>query len=451
MWPKGINVLKAMKEMREPDDSWIKFDLVKLKFSSAKKRECEEYNLTTTAEFSSSEEDEPARRQRKKKKYDDFVTGIEQTSRSTHEESQTQKKTHNSGSRGLGLSRPPQQPPKKRFTSELSADVDSGKSSKDSRASSAEPMRQKKTTVTSLPTLRRSPRKQVEPRRVQQPSEPHESLSQAARRTAPSHQESSPENSDMEAETHLPQLQRQKKTTVTSLSTLRRSPRKQVETRKVQQPSEPHGSLSQAARRTAPSHQESSPENSDMEAETHLPQLQSPPTSSKRTGGYPMSTERFQRRVIQLLVEIRDNVRQGHVGGRSVEDLGTFVVREYDTLEDFLLFDDSLMETELQKSSNEESWRGDCWRPCEKRHEKMPDKWFNGENEYARKKGKICICVNNSVQIDQREHPSEPPRCHGGKGLRGDESVFKVCPRTDRRRRKTKIVMLPNQKEIKRI
>ncbi|XP_062590603.1 SRRM2 protein homolog rsr-2-like isoform X3 [Saccostrea cucullata] len=350
MWPKGINVLKAMKEMREPDDSWIKFDLVKLKFSSAKKRECEEYNLTTTAEFSSSEEDEPARRQRKKKKYDDFVTGsgIEQTSRSTHEESQTQKKTHNSGSRGLGLSRPPQQPPKKRFTSELSADVDSGKSSKDSRASSAEPMRQKKTTVTSLPTLRRSPRKQVEPRRVQQPSEPHESLSQAARRTAPSHQESSPENSDMEAETHLPQLQRQKKTTVTSLSTLRRSPRKQVETRKVQQPSEPHGSLSQAARRTAPSHQESSPENSDMEAETHLPQLQSPPTSSKRTGGYPMSTERFQRRVIQLLVEIRDNVRQGHVGGRSVEDLGTFVVREYDTLEDFLLFDDSLMETELQ-------------------------------------------------------------------------------------------------------
>ena len=34
MWPRGVNVLKAMKEMRHPDDSWIKFDLVKLKFSS---------------------------------------------------------------------------------------------------------------------------------------------------------------------------------------------------------------------------------------------------------------------------------------------------------------------------------------------------------------------------------------------------------------------------------
>ena len=46
------------------------------RFILAKKKECEQYNLTTTAEFSSSDEDEPARRQRKRKTYDDFVTGL---------------------------------------------------------------------------------------------------------------------------------------------------------------------------------------------------------------------------------------------------------------------------------------------------------------------------------------------------------------------------------------
>ena len=32
MWPKGINVLKAMKEF--PEENWMQFDLVKIKFTS---------------------------------------------------------------------------------------------------------------------------------------------------------------------------------------------------------------------------------------------------------------------------------------------------------------------------------------------------------------------------------------------------------------------------------
>nr|XP_022307903.1 uncharacterized protein LOC111113905 [Crassostrea virginica] len=311
MWPRGVNVLKAMKEMRHPDDSWIKFDLVKLKFSSAKKKECEQYNLTTTAEFSSSDEDEPARRQRKRKTYDDFVTGsgMEQTSGScAHEESQTQKKPNNSG-----LSKPPQQPPKKR-TSALSADIDCDKSgsslsvsSSDSRASSAEPVRQ----ILNQSPLRRSPRKQIEPRRLQQPS---------------------------------PLKQKQ------SL-THGQSKRKQVESRRLVQPSplSQQQSLSHPSLRTGLDHQESS---GDSDIEEELPQLQTrkdAQSQSKRSSGYPMSTERFQRRVIQLLVEIRDQVRQGNSDGRSMtDDRDTFVIREIDSLEDFLQFEFSLLDPEVQ-------------------------------------------------------------------------------------------------------
>ncbi|XP_078332411.1 uncharacterized protein LOC111138456 isoform X1 [Crassostrea virginica] len=311
MWPRGVNVLKAMKEMRHPDDSWIKFDLVKLKFSSAKKKECEQYNFTTTAEFSSSDEDEPARRQRKRKTYDDFVTGsgMEQTSGScAHEESQTQKKPNNSG-----LSKPPQQPPKKR-TSALSADIDCDKSgsslsvsSSDSSASSAELVRQ----ILNQSPLRRSPRKQIEPRRLQQPS---------------------------------PLKQKQ------SL-THGQSKRKQVESRRLVQPSplSQQQSLSHPSLRTGLDHQESS---GDSDIEEELPQLQTrkdAQSQSKRSSGYPMSTERFQRRVIQLLVEIRDQVRQGNSDGRSMtDDRDTFVIREIDSLEDFLQFEFSLLDPEVQ-------------------------------------------------------------------------------------------------------
>nr|XP_022311086.1 uncharacterized protein LOC111116389 [Crassostrea virginica] len=86
--------------------------------------------------------------------------------------------------------------------------------------------------------------------------------------------------------------------------------------------------------------------------EEELPQLQTrkdAQSQSKRSSGYPMPTERFQRRVIQLLVEIRDQVRQGNSGGRSMtDDRHTFVIREIDSLEDFLQFEFSLLDPEVQ-------------------------------------------------------------------------------------------------------
>ncbi|XP_078329114.1 uncharacterized protein LOC111111647 isoform X1 [Crassostrea virginica] len=139
-----------------------------------------------------------------------------------------------------------------------------------------------------------------------------------------------------------------------------------------------------------------------------------------------MSTERFQRRVIQLLVEIRDQVRQGNSGGRSMtDDRDAFVIREIDSLEDFLQFEFSLLDPEVQAKM-------------------MHDKWMNGQNEHEGEKGEICICVNNCtcMQIDQREHNSESSRCHLSQGFGRNGTFFKLCPRPNWRRRKSKVVMV---------
>ncbi|XP_052084237.1 uncharacterized protein LOC127721509 [Mytilus californianus] len=57
MWPPGTNVKRLMKEMKKPSDNWMKFELVKIKFKSNKRKECEDYDFTTTAELSPDEAD----------------------------------------------------------------------------------------------------------------------------------------------------------------------------------------------------------------------------------------------------------------------------------------------------------------------------------------------------------------------------------------------------------
>lgn len=71
--------------------------------------------------------------------------------------------------------------------------------------------------------------------------------------------------------------------------------------------------------------------------------------STPTASGYPMLTERFQRRVIQLLVEIRDNFRKGDHGRRVEEEQGEFEVPECDQIPEFEEFDSSLDDRELQK------------------------------------------------------------------------------------------------------
>nr|XP_034316493.1 uncharacterized protein LOC117685971 [Crassostrea gigas] len=64
--------------------------------------------------------------------------------------------------------------------------------------------------------------------------------------------------------------------------------------------------------------------------------------STPTASGYPMPTERFQRRIIQLLVEIRNNLRKEDHGRRVEEEQGEFEVPE-------IQFDNSLYDRELQK------------------------------------------------------------------------------------------------------
>ncbi|XP_052063929.1 muscle M-line assembly protein unc-89-like [Mytilus californianus] len=78
MWPPGTNVKRLMKEMKKPSDNWMKFELVKIKFKSNKRKECEDYDFTTTAELSPDEADSDHGKKRilKKKVFQDFITEI---------------------------------------------------------------------------------------------------------------------------------------------------------------------------------------------------------------------------------------------------------------------------------------------------------------------------------------------------------------------------------------
>ncbi|XP_052709493.1 uncharacterized protein LOC128184164 isoform X2 [Crassostrea angulata] len=121
----------------------------------------------------------------------------------------------------------------------------------------------------------------------------------------------------------------------------RRSPRKHKDSRpKDSSPTQRNSSPTQRRRMTALPPLES--DDSERSVDRRSP---STPTAS----GYPMPTERFQRRVIQLLVEIRDNLRKGDHGRRMEEEQGEFEVPECDQIPEFEEFDNSLDDRELQK------------------------------------------------------------------------------------------------------
>ncbi|XP_039649843.1 uncharacterized protein LOC120555230 isoform X2 [Perca fluviatilis] len=71
LWPTQ-GAARALKACKEPEESWTKFPLIKIKIQSDDKNECEKYDFTTTAELSGSEEELLTKRRPKKKKYPDY-------------------------------------------------------------------------------------------------------------------------------------------------------------------------------------------------------------------------------------------------------------------------------------------------------------------------------------------------------------------------------------------
>ncbi|XP_053390874.1 uncharacterized protein DDB_G0287625-like, partial [Mercenaria mercenaria] len=74
VWPPFANAEKAMKTRQTPTQSWRMFKLVKLKYKSESRKDCEEYDNTTTIENTDDEEEPELKRKPKKKRYADFVT-----------------------------------------------------------------------------------------------------------------------------------------------------------------------------------------------------------------------------------------------------------------------------------------------------------------------------------------------------------------------------------------
>lgn len=76
-WPNSSSAAAALKEMRKPEKTWLKFNLIKVKFSSDSKKECEQYDYTTTGETTEEESDIEEeilpKRKPKKRIFSDYV------------------------------------------------------------------------------------------------------------------------------------------------------------------------------------------------------------------------------------------------------------------------------------------------------------------------------------------------------------------------------------------
>lgn len=79
-WPRNMSTTKterALKDRINPQEDWMVFPLIKIKMTSAKRRECDNYNLTSQAEEEDDDEEEVAirstRNRTKKGLPEDFV------------------------------------------------------------------------------------------------------------------------------------------------------------------------------------------------------------------------------------------------------------------------------------------------------------------------------------------------------------------------------------------
>ena len=106
------------------------------------------------------------------------------------------------------------------------------------------------------------------------------------------------------------------------------------------------------------------------------------------------------------MVEIRDQVRQGNSGGRSMtDDRHTFVIREIDSLEDFLQFEFSLLDPEVQAKMVCFLFllTIHCWKTCKKYSEQKSDfiniflKEFSDLKGIGKIQSKIYDDLNNLI------------------------------------------------------
>uniref|UniRef100_K1QUV5 Uncharacterized protein n=1 Tax=Magallana gigas TaxID=29159 RepID=K1QUV5_MAGGI len=76
-WADSSNAVAARNEMRKPEKTCLKFNLIKVKFSFDSKKECEQYDYTTTGktteEESGIEEEIMPKRKPKKRIFSDFI------------------------------------------------------------------------------------------------------------------------------------------------------------------------------------------------------------------------------------------------------------------------------------------------------------------------------------------------------------------------------------------
>ncbi|XP_061194512.1 serine/threonine-protein kinase PRP4 homolog [Saccostrea echinata] len=97
MWPPGVSAAKALREKKEPQDTWRRFKLIKVKHQSENFEECENHDITTCIDTDVDQESE--KRQKKKKNFADFITDDHCDSA---EEGQKKEQENKTGARDEG-------------------------------------------------------------------------------------------------------------------------------------------------------------------------------------------------------------------------------------------------------------------------------------------------------------------------------------------------------------
>eukprot|EP00105_Crassostrea_gigas_P043519 XP_019927667.1 PREDICTED: serine/threonine-protein kinase PRP4 homolog isoform X4 [Crassostrea gigas] len=356
-WPNTSNAKSALKECKKPADKWLSFDLIKIKFSSDDYRECEDYDETTAVE-SECDSEPVMKRKPKKKVMSDFIMDSAEDNSSIKMQKKlpvaapvmppkppqkiSSKKNQDQSSLQSSRSRSPSPFTRDEMETRRSRSITPSKSwaSSNSRESSMNrsmsPRSPIRSTQRSRISTSRSPIRSTQRPRISTSRSPIRSTQRPRISTprSPIRSTQRPRISTSRSPIRSTQRSRisRSRSPVHSLNSSRFSRSKSRD----RHHNRSRHSMSQSSerstlRRESPKRLNKGSEHSrsydrpcsrlSVESTPTLPSLSKRKQHQSSTDSFPMTEERFQRRVLYLLVEIRDLLKSPVTTASNTEDV----------------------------------------------------------------------------------------------------------------------------------
>eukprot|EP00112_Aurelia_sp_Birch-Aquarium-sp1_P014821 Seg3223.1 transcript_id=Seg3223.1/GoldUCD/mRNA.D3Y31 product="hypothetical protein" protein_id=Seg3223.1/GoldUCD/D3Y31 len=307
-WPTGVNALRAMSEGHSPNAKWKQFPLVKIKMKSGDRKLCEDYDFTTAAEMSDDDRDADA----------DATAGKVDSTKIV-------KRSDPMKDRCRTPTPPPRselQPTKRKHSHQSSTpqSYDVACSRKRSESNRAASHRGSASSSVSKSYRGRSPQRTSKKFRSRSPSLAETFITQRSRSRSSDSQRSTCEGNPYDVSRRLSANQRNHKSK----------------------------SASSANSSSISTSSMSISEENDYDSfqkgltEQRICKLKTPSRTSGKAANdiFPMPEGKFQRRVLYLLTEIRDSLKQREAHDsqseftiHTIEDQGTFEDLERDLMD----------------------------------------------------------------------------------------------------------------------